>query len=404
MSRAVVLVLDSLGVGALPDATRFGDAGADTLGHIADWCARPADAGGRGRPLALPNLWRLGLAEAAALARGAPLAGVDATYAPAARWGAAREASTGKDTVSGHWELAGVPVDFEWGYFTAAENSFPPELLATLTARSGVPGFLGNCHASGTEIIARLGAEHIATGKPIVYTSADSVLQICAHEEHFGLERLYALCAIARELVDAYRIGRVIARPFVGHDASDFRRTAHRRDYAVPPVRPTLLDRLDARGSRVTGIGKIPDIFAHRGVNREVKASGIPALMDATLDAFATTGAGGLVFTNLVDFDQEFGHRRDVAGYAAALEDFDARLPALMAAFGADDLLLLAADHGNDPTFRGSDHTREHVPLLAWSPGLAPGPIGLRTTFADAGQSLARWLGLAPLDHGTAFV
>ncbi len=404
MKRTIWLVLDSLGVGGAPDAARFGDEGADTLGHIAEWCARPQASGGRGRPLALPHLTALGLGQCARLSTGRTPPGLSCSEPPMALYGVGRERSTGKDTISGHWEMAGLPVDFEWGYFTAPEDSMPADLLAALAAECGVPGFLGNRHASGTQIIEELGGAHVASGKPIVYTSADSVLQIAAHEQHFGLDRLYALCAAARRLVDPLHIGRVIARPFLGDDQSGYARTPHRRDYAVPPSAPTLLDHLVNAGGTVLGIGKISDIFAGRGVSRAIKAHGIGGLVDATLAAHADAGPGTLVYTNLVDFDQEYGHRRDIAGYAAALEDFDAMLPRILAALMPGDLLLLTADHGNDPSWRGSDHTREQVPIMATGRGLPTGSIGVREGFADMGQSLARWFGLDPLPQGRSFL
>ncbi len=392
MARALLVVLDSLGIGAAPDAARFGDAGADTFGHILQACAPR-----------LPHLRALGLHAAHACAHGR-IPGADARPAPEAVWAVLCERSTGKDTTSGHWEMCGVPVAFEWGYFTAHADSFPAALLDALCARAGLPGVLGNCRASGTEIIERLGAEHIASGKPIVYTSADSVFQIAAHETHFGLERLYETCRIARDLVDDYRIARVIARPFVGEDAAGFRRTGHRHDYAVPPVAPTLLDALVEAGRTVLAIGKVSDIFAGQGITRAIPASGLDALLDATETTFATAPDGSLVFVNLVDFDSEYGHRRDVAGYAAALERFDARLPALLRSARDGDLILFTADHGNDPTWPGTDHTREQVPILVFSPSLSQGEIGIRPTFADIGESIARWLGLAPGRHGKSFL
>lgn len=400
MSRAIVLVLDSLGVGALPDAHSYGDAGSDTLGHIAEWCARAAGDGGRGRPLALPHLVRMGLGGAAALATGHTPPGLEGGIAGGAIYGCARELSRGKDTVSGHWEICGLPVPWDWGHFPLRENTLPADELGRLAAACGVPGFLGNAHASGTQVIEDLGAEHLRTGLPILYFSADSVVQIAAHEERFGLARLLDACAGARRLADEWRIGRVIARPFEGSVETGFRRTAHRRDFAVPPPGPTLLDKLQSAGGHVVAVGKIRDIFAGRGIGQSVTAHGLEGLVDATLAAFKAAGDQTLVFTNLVDFDQEYGHRRDVAGYASALEQFDAWLPRLMAALGPDDLLLLTADHGNDPTWPGSDHTREHIPLLAWGPGLRGANAGVRGSFADIGQALARWFGLPPLDHG----
>ncbi len=399
MSRAIVLMLDSLGIGAAPDATAFGDDGANTLGSIASHRAR------NGGKLQLPHLSRLGLGAALEGASGVHVPTLmPGSAGPKARWGWAAERSRGKDTPSGHWEMAGVPVLFEWGYFPDPENSFPPELIEELTERAGLPGVLGCCHASGTEIIARLGEEHIRTGKPIVYTSADSVFQIAAHEAHFGLGRLYETCLIARRLVDAYNIGRVIARPFVGESAADFQRTGNRRDYAVPPPAPTLLDRLQEAGHEVIAIGKISDIYAHRGMTRSIKADGNEALFDATLTAVAEAPDGALIFTNFVDFDMLYGHRRDAEGYARALEAFDARLPELQALLGDRDMVVITADHGCDPCFAGTDHTREYVPAILFGPAVPPGPAGRRDSFADIGQTIAAHLGIAPLDHGKAMI
>jgi phosphopentomutase len=297
-----------------------------------------------------------------------------------------------------------VPVLYEWGYFRDPVNTFPESLLANLIERGRLPGVLGNCHSSGTEIIARLGEEHVRSSKPIVYTSADSVFQIAAHEDVFGLERLLDLCLIARELVDEYRIGRVIARPFVGRTADDFVRTGNRRDYAVPPPAPTVLDKLIASGGEVIGIGKIPDIFAHQGISRAVKATGNAALFDATLDELSAAPDRSIVFSNFVDFDMLYGHRRDVEGYAAALEYFDTRLPALLGSLGPGDVAILSADHGCDPTWPGSDHTREHVPVLVTGPEVPAGSLGRRGTMADIGQSLAAHFGLPAMDYGTSFL
>jgi len=406
MSRAVILMMDSFGVGGAADAERFGDTGADTLGHIAETCARGgADLDGvRTGPLTLPNLTRLGLAQVAVASTGKVPPGLDPSVVPAGAHGCAAEVSKGKDTPSGHWELAGVPVMFDWGYFPRTEPSFPAALTDALIDRAGLPGVLGNKHASGTEIIAELGEEHVRTGMPIVYTSADSVFQVAAHETHFGLQRLYDLCAIARELVDGCNVGRVIARPFVGEDRDSFVRTGNRKDLSTPPPAPTVLDRLIADGGEVIAVGKIGDIYAHQGISRVVKADGNHALFDATLDQIGSAPDRSLVFTNFVDFDSLYGHRRNVAGYAAALEAFDRRLPELEARLRPGDLVVATADHGCDPTFPGSDHTREHVPVLAFGPDVAARAIGVRRTFADIGQTIAGHLGLAPLDHGTAFL
>jgi phosphopentomutase len=404
MRRAIILVLDSFGIGATEDAEHFGDAGADTLGSIARAARAAAETGERAGPLALPNLARLGLMHAAEASSGAAPGGCALPDSVDGAWGYARELSSGKDTPSGHWEIAGVPVLFDWGYFTAREDTFPPALLDALIRRGGLPGVLGNCHASGTEIIARLGGEHMATGKPIVYTSADSVFQIAAHEESFGLERLLELSEIARELVDDYRIGRVIARPFVGDGPDTFRRTGNRRDYTTPPHAPTVLDKLVDAGGEVVSVGKIADIFAHQGITRKLKASGNQALFDATLEALADAPERSIVFTNFVDFDMVYGHRRNALGYAAALEAFDARLPELLDAVDEDDIVILCADHGCDPTWPGSDHTREHIPVLATGAGLPAGPIGERATFADIGQTLAAYFELEPMDYGESFL
>jgi phosphopentomutase len=398
MARAIVLVLDSFGIGATADAESFGDTGSDTFGHIA------RERAAAGQPMRLPNLARLGLYYAGKESTGEFAAGADENVELIGAYGHAAELSSGKDTPSGHWEIAGVPVLFDWGYFSDRTNTFPPELLDALIERADLPGVLGNCHSSGTTIIAELGDEHVRTGKPIVYTSADSVFQIACHEEAFGLERLYELCDIARELVDEYRIGRVIARPFVGDSPDNYTRTGNRRDLTTPPHAPTVLDKLVEQGGDVISIGKIADIYAHQGITKKVKASGNAALFDATLDALRDASENSIIFTNFVDFDMLFGHRRDVDGYAAALEYFDGRLPEVLELMRADDLLVLCADHGCDPTWPGSDHTREHIPVLVYGAGVKPGSLGRRESFADIGQSLAAHFGLAPMDYGTSFL
>jgi phosphopentomutase len=405
MPRAFILVLDSVGIGGAPDAARYGDAGADTVGHIAEacWRGRGDQAGLREGPLRLPNLCALGLGEACRIATGRVPPGLAPERPPRARYGSAVEISRGKDTPSGHWEIAGVPVLFDWGYFPDTVPCFPPEIVAELCARARLPGILGDRHAPGTAIIEELGAEHLATLKPICYTSADSVFQIAAHEEAFGLDRLTETCMIARSLLDPLRIGRVIARPFVGEDEASFRRTANRRDYSVPPPAPTLLERASAEGRAVVSVGKTADIFAHRGTGEVVKGHGNDALFDRTLEAAPQLPEGGLLFANYVDFDTEFGHRRDVPGYADALERFDRRLPELLGLLRPDDLLVVTADHGCDPTWRGSDHTREQVPVLAVGGGLEPGSMGRRRTYADVAATVSRHLGLPPPRAGTDF-
>jgi phosphopentomutase len=390
MSRAFLFVLDSVGVGGAPDAEKFGDSGANTFGHIAEKI-----------PLHVPNLAALGLGLATELASGKnPLEAASII----GQWGCAEEISYGKDTPSGHWEIAGVPVLFDWGYFPHAIPTFPQSLTDQIIARGGLPGLLGNKHASGTEIIAELGEEHMASGKPIIYTSADSVIQIAAHEHSFGLERLYEICRIARELSYKLNIGRVIARPFIGADAKNFTRTGNRKDYTVLPPSPTLLDILTEAGRDIITVGKIGDIYAHSGTGREVKASGNAALFNATLSEMPNLKDGGFLMTNFVDFDSLYGHRRDVAGYAAALEYFDRRLPEAMKRLGDGDLMVLTADHGNDPTWKGADHTRECVPILGYSRNIELRSIGRRKTFADIGQTIATHLGVKPLATGVGWL
>ncbi len=401
MAKATLLVLDSFGIGAAADAERFGDQGADTLGHIAQRCA--AGQAGDG-PLSLPNLSKLGLMHAARESRGSFPDGCAVDQEPTGAYGFAQEMSSGKDTSSGHWEIAGVPVLFDWHYFTDREHSFSDQLLTPWIERNELPGVLGNCHASGTTIIAELGDEHRRTGKPIVYTSADSVFQVACHEESFGLDRLLEICRDARTLLDDMNVGRVIARPFVGDSPDNYQRTGNRRDFSVPPPAPTLLDRLVDTGGSVISVGKIADIYAQRGITRKIKATGLPALVDTTLDAMRAADDQTLVFTNFVDFDSAYGHRRDVDGYARALQYFDQRLPEMIDALEGDDLLILTADHGCDPTWPGSDHTREYIPVLCFGKSVAPGSIGRRETFADIGQSLAQHFDLSPLDYGTSFI
>ena len=401
MTRALIIVLDSVGCGGAEDAASYGDAGANTLLHIAQGCAEGLGdrAGLRAGPLTLPRLGLLGLGLAVGASCGTYPPGVARPEEPAGLWGYGVETAAGKDTPSGHWEIAGAKPDHAWGYFPDTEPSFPEGLTAAMIEQAGLPGILGNKHASGTAVIEELGAEHLRTGKPICYTSVDSVLQIAAHEESFGLERLYDLCRLTFRLCEPLKIGRVIARPFVGTPESGFTRTGNRKDFAIQPPEGTILDRAQAAGRETVSVGKIGDIFAHRATGREVKASGNMALFDVLLAEVDRLAEGGLVFANFVDFDTEFGHRRDVPGYAACLEAFDARLPELAARLRPGDLVVLTADHGNDPTWRGTDHTREHVPILAFGPGVAGRSIGRRETLADIAGTVATHLGL-PLKPG----
>lgn len=381
--RAVLIVLDSVGAGELPDAEAYGDAGSDTLGNIA-----------RVRPLAIPTLAGLGLSLAV------PLAGVPVPAAPRACWGRMAERSPGKDSVTGHWELMGVVLDRAFPTFP---QGFPADLMTAFEARIGRPT-LGNVVASGTAIIDELGEAHCRTGRPIVYTSADSVFQIAAHEAVVPVPQLYEWCRVAYDLAVVGRgLGRVIARPFVGAPGA-FERTANRHDFAMPPVAETLLDRLHRAGVSVTAVGKVNDLFAGRGVT-----TAIPTVSDdhgmSELCAVLDAGAPGLVFVNLVDFDSKYGHRNDVEGYAANLERFDARLGDVLGRIRPDDLLVITADHGNDPTTPSTDHSREYVPLLAMTGRQVAGrPLGTRTSFADLGQTLAAFFGVGALTYGHSFL
>jgi len=379
MRTVALVVADSMGVGAMPDAEKYGDAGSDTLGHIAERHA-----------LRIPNLAALGLASIR------PLANVGAPTDVRGAYGKLATAGAGKDTIAGHWEIAGCTVQTP---FTTYYDGFPAELMAEYTATTG-EGWLGNVAASGTEIIQRLGDEHVRTKKPIIYTSADSVFQVAAHEEVIPLGRLYELCEQAFLVVERWGVARVIARPFVGSSGA-YTRTENRRDIALQPPRDTIMDRLQRAGVPTTSIGKIKSIYGDRGFSRAVKAGNNGTITQAIVDELAAK-RGGLVFANLVDFDMLYGHRRDPEGYARAIEALDARIPEILAQLGDDDLFLLCADHGNDPTFPGSDHTREYVPVLAWRRGVGRVDLGTRASLADVGATAAEWLGIAPVE-GTSF-
>ncbi|GGE39351.1 phosphopentomutase [Actibacterium pelagium] len=377
MARVFLIVMDSVGCGGAPDADQFfnagtPDTGANTLAHIAQACADGRAEDGRSGPLKMPNLAALGLGAAVKLASGdaAPGLGTEAT----GLWGAASEISPGKDTPSGHWELAGVPVPWDWHYFPVGNPAFPEDLTERVKALAGTEGILGDCHASGTLIIEDLGEEHMRTGWPICYTSVDSVFQIAAHEETFGLERLLQLCKDLAPHLHAMKVGRVIARPFVGDAVTGFKRTANRRDFAIAPPAPTICDRVQASGGKVHAIGKIGDIFSMQGIDDLVKGPDAD-LMDQLEAAMETAEEGSFTFANFVEFDSLYGHRRDVSGYARALEWFDAQLSRIFAKARPGDLLLFTADHGNDPTWIGTDHTRERVPVIGF--GVGAKPIGL---------------------------
>lgn len=388
--RICILMMDSLGIGAADDAEKYGDEGSNTLGHILK--AVP--------DIQIPNLARRGLLHALQDSSDVKFA---PRFSPESWYGYAQEQSFGKDTPSGHWELMGLPVLFDWGFFPNIANCFPDKLVQAFLDATGLGGILGNCHASGTHIIEELGQMHQETGYPIVYTSADSVFQIAAHEESFGLSRLYEICEIARRIVDEYHVGRVIARPFIGeHNA--YKRTANRKDYTTPPHAPTLLDIMKQSGHEVIAIGKIADIFAHRGITQTILGEDNSDLFDKTIDAMANAVDGSLIFTNFVDFDSKYGHRRDVLGYAKALEQFDKKLPLLEKILKTEDRVLIVADHGCDPSITGSDHTREFVPVIMFGKDLESRKLGRLNTFADVGQSIASFYGLAPLTFGKSFL
>ena len=395
--RAFLIVMDSAGIGGAPDAGEYfnngrPDTGANTLAHIAQ--AQVA----AGQPLRMPNLDALGLGAAIRLASGEDAPGLDAT--PQGLWGAATEISRGKDTPSGHWEIAGVPVPWDWHYFPDTIPAFPPELSARIAQAAGTAGILGDEHASGTEVIERLGASHVQTGWPICYTSVDSVLQIAAHEELFGLERLYRLCQDVAAMVHPMGVGRVIARPFIGTEGA-FTRTPNRRDYAIAPPGTTILDAAHGAGRVTHAIGKIGDIFSHRGITHLHKGKSDADLAGHLLALGEAAEPGSLTFANFVEFDSVYGHRRDVAGYASALEWFDGVAGALIARLRPGDLAIFTADHGNDPTWSGTDHTRERVPVLGWGYGLRGiGQVG----FADIAASVAAHLDLPSFGPGRSFL
>jgi phosphopentomutase len=395
MPRAFLVVMDSVGIGGAPDADKFfngdvPDTGANTLGHIARACALDAATEGREGPLRMPNLDRLGLGRTMLLASGDPVPGLGSE--PVGTWGAATEISRGKDTPSGHWELAGLPVPWDWHYFPDETPAFPDELVAEICAHAGTGGILGNCHAPGTAIIETHGAEHMKSGWPICYTSADSVLQIAAHEERFGLDRLIKLCEAIAPTLHAIKVGRVIARPFAGSAETGFVRTGNRRDFAIAPPAPVLTNWVQDAGGRVYAIGKIGDIFSMEGID-ELRKGTDAELMDHLAGLIDTAEDGSLTFANFVEFDSLYGHRRDVSGYARALEWFDGKIGEVIEKLRPGDMLLVTADHGNDPTWIGTDHTRERVPVLI--AGVGPGTLR-QIGFKDVAQIVARHLGVTP--------
>lgn len=399
-NRAFLIVIDSVGIGGAPDAADFfngdtPDTGANTLGHIAQACAAGQAEDGRTGPLKIPTLNAMGAGAAITLATGLDLG----WPAPTGAFGCAREVSIGKDTPSGHWELSGVPVPWDWHTFPKTTHSFPDNVTARICELAGTDGILANCHASGLQVIEDFGAEHVRSGWPICYTSVDSVLQIAAHEEHFGLDRLLQLCQDLAPMLHDLKVGRVIARPFVG-EGGNFERTLNRHDYAIAPPSPTLCDWVQNAGHSVQAIGKIGDIFSMRGID-EVRKGADTTLMEHLSDMIDTAPDGGFVFANFVEFDSLYGHRRDVSGYARHLEWFDRELAKLLPKLRAGDMLCITADHGNDPTWVGTDHTREQVPVLVH--GIGTRDLG-QISFVDVAASIATHLNIPAQGNGRSFL
>lgn len=401
--KVVILLFDSFGVGHAPDANDFGDVGSDTFGHIVDHFKK------NNLSLSLPNLSKKGLKKVAEQNRG-ELLSIDITSGDDvienAKYGYCAQVSKGKDTPSGHWEIAGVPVLFDWYYFTpknSGESCFDKAFIDTWAERAGLTGgYIDAGHASGTEVLKKLGCQSCISKKPIVYTSGDSVFQVAAHEDYFGLERLLEICQIARDLLDEMQmqVGRVIARPFVGESSDKYLRTGNRKDFSILPPAPTLLDKLADAGGEVVSVGKIADIYADQGITKKVKATGLEDLFNKTISLYEDAKPNTIIFTNFVDLDSSFGHRRDPVGYGRALEYLDMRLPNLTDVLDDDTIVVMTADHGCDPTWPGSDHTRECVPFLLWGKNITTENIGLRDTFADIGQSIADYMGLDSLSTG----
>lgn len=393
MRRVIWLVMDSFGIGNAGDAKKFGDEGSDTFGNIAKNCI-----------LNIPNLSSLGLLESYKLNHQKTL-DIKKQKEPIGEsfWGVLKEISAGKDTLSGHWEMAGVIMDIELKYFKKKEPVFPKEMTDEIKQKFKIDDILGNRYASGVEIIDILGEEHIKSGFPIFYTSADSVLQIAAHEKYFGLERLYRLCELARTVSDKFGIGRVIARPFDG-EIGKFQRTKNRRDYALRPSGKSILEIAKEHKKEVVGVGKISDIFSGFGITKKTLAYGLDGLMDATINEMKELKSDGIIYTNFIDFDMEWGHRRDVAGYAKGLEYFDKRLKEVISNLKDGDFLVITADHGCDPTFKGTDHTRENVPVFGVLKGTNLGEVGIRDTFADIANSIASHLNIPKTQLGRSFL
>ena len=390
--RGIWIVMDAVGIGGAPDANLFGDLGADTFGNIVQACSAGAVDIDRKGDLSIPNLARLGIYDAHKEAN-SNINNDILRKSKSASFAVATEISKGKDTPTGHWELAGVPVNWNWRYFRDKKNSFPAETLKKVTNATGIKGILGNCHASGTEILKEFGDQHVETLHPIFYTSTDSVVQIACHEEHFGLEKLYQLCQVSAKEFHPMMVGRVIARPFLGDSSSGFYRTNNRKDYTIAPPKPTICEHLINGGRICHGIGKISDIFANKGISTSISGMDDDRLFDEMLNLIVHVNDGDLIFANFVEFDSVYGHRRDVVGFALALERFDKKIGKLLRLIKPNDFLIITADHGNDPTFKGSDHTRERVPVLMRGNYAKKGNHG-KVFFSDVGATMASYLGI----------
>ncbi|QCI20081.1 MAG: phosphopentomutase [Buchnera aphidicola (Brevicoryne brassicae)] len=403
MKRVFLIVLDSFGIGSSLDADKFNDVGSDTFGHIVEKCFLGQANIGRKGVLYIPNLVKLGIIQAAKKSTGKYPLGFDNNSNVIASYGFASEISSGKDTTSGHWEIAGVPVLDDWFYFKKKYDSFPDILLKEIISQFQLPGLIGNCHASGTDIVYKLGEEHIKTKKPIIYTSSDSVLQVACHEAFFGLSNLYKLCKTIRFILDdfKYKVARVIARPFIGNNKLNFQRTGNRKDFSIKPFSTTVIKKLiDEKQGQVIAIGKVSDIYAGIGITKKIESTGLKDLCNNTINEIKLSKNNTIVFTNLVDFDSNWGHRRDVSGYAKGLEFFDYKLAEIISLVTEKDLLILTADHGCDPTWQGTDHTRENIPILIYSPDIRPRYLGHRKTFSDIGQTIAKYFFLSDMQYG----
>ncbi|WP_343192562.1 phosphopentomutase [Buchnera aphidicola (Taiwanaphis decaspermi)] len=407
MKRVFIILLDSLGIGYSKDAYKFGDKGSNTLGHIAEVCNKNIGNINRKGNLYIPNLTSLGLGLATKHASGKFPVGLDKNKKIIASYGYASSISSGKDTCSGHWEISGVPVLFDWHYFKKRENTFPNKILKKILLKTNIFGYLGNCHDSGTNIIYKLGEEHIKTKKPIIYTSSDSVFQIACHEKIFSVEKLYKISNIIRKILNKskYKINRVIARPFLGTNRNNFYRTNNRLDITVKPHGDTVMYKLIKEiNGKVVAIGKVSDIYSNIGITKSVKSFGIKNLFLQTLKYIKKSSNNSIVFTNFVDFDSLWGHRRDVYGYAKGLELFDSMIPKMIKILKSKDLLIFLSDHGCDPTWYGTNHTREYIPILLYSRNIKPCFIGHRKTFSDIAQTISSYFGLSKMDYGKSII